>query len=87
MDRGVRQGSRRRAKPKDGLGPLGCGESSGTGDPKVLVLEAVVQQFSFSRIMHGFEAGMQLEFVQDLMDVIFDRLRFDEEPLGNLFVG
>lgn len=47
----------------------------------------LVQQVSFVGILYGFKAGLQLQFIENIMDVIFHRLRCNEKPLGNFFVG
>ena len=42
---------------------------------------------SVAGIVHGFEAGLQVEFVENIVDVILDGLQGNDEPVGNLFVG
>ena len=63
------------------------GQSTGTGATNVPGLALLPQQVAGVGIVHGFKAGMQLELVQNIVDVILDRLRLNREPLRDFFVG
>lgn len=47
----------------------------------------LVQQISFVGIVHGLQASMHLEFVQNVVDMVLDRLRRNREPLRDFLVG
>lgn len=58
-------------------------KSTGTDETKVPVLRLLFQQVSVVGVLHGFLAVAQVELVQDIVDVILDRLVANGEPLGN----
>ena len=37
----------------------------------------MIKQFSFARILHRFQSVMQLQFIEDIMNVILYRLFFN----------
>ena len=45
------------------------------------------EKASFAGILYGFEAVMELKFIQNIMDMIFHCLRFNGKLPGNFFIG
>ena len=78
MDPRVQKWSRGRISSRMKLGSI-C-------EGKVLVLLFISQQSSFAGIFHRFEAVVQLQLFENIMDVIFYRLRFDGELQANCLV-